>query len=290
MSVGRTGALPDSQKYYTITVDSFEERQLKGQVYHECLAQGLPFGCISEMAFVLEGMFDKLRYPMKSVEQRNFNKKFSSFKSQTQMPEAVNQGVPPKGKLGEFRLHVKYRFYATWQGDITNLRDGSTFSFSSFLELLEYFNRMFGGGSKENQYGLGKKMCEVVVRNYEDYILSGDISHPSVEYRKYFKNEFDIKEEIEYMLNPLPQGEQTQTVITPRSMTIVTGNYGPATFVVRVLFRRNATWQGTICWKEARCQVNFRSFLELILLMQNAVIGSEDWKEDLDTVMAAEMA
>lgn len=290
MSVGRTGALPDSQKYYIITVDSFEERQLKGQVYHECLAQGLPFGCISEMAFVLEGMFDKLRYPMKSVDQRNFNKKSSGFKSQARIPEAVNQDVQAKGKLGEFRLHVKYRFYATWQGDITNLRDGSTFSFLSFLELLEYFNRTFGGGSEDNQYGLGKKMCEVVVRNYEDYILSGDISHPSVEHRKHFKNEFDIKEAIEYMLNPLPQGEQTQTVIVPRSMTIVTGNYGPATFVVRVLFRRNATWQGTICWKEAHCQVSFRSFLELILLIQNAVIGNEDWKEDLNTVMAAEMA
>lgn len=290
MSVARTGALPDSYKYYTISVDSFDGRLLKGQVNHGSLDQGLVFRCLSEMALILEGMFDKLQYPMKSVDQRNFNKKSPVTQAGEIRSGVQNQGSRDAGRLGEFRLHVKYRFHATWQGDIMDLRDGSTFSFQSFLELMGYFNRRFGHEGGESQYGLGRKMCEVVVRNHEGFVISGDISHPAVEQRRYFKNELDIKEEIEYMLNPLPHDSESGNIITPRTMTVVAGNYGPATFVVRLLFRRNATWQGTVCWKERRCQVSFRSFLEMLLLMQDAVAGSENWIEDADILAAAEMA
>ena len=44
-----------------------------------------------------------------------------------------------------------------------------------------------------------------------------------------------------------------------------------ATFIVRVLFRRNASWQGSVTWMEGRQEQSFRSVLELILLMDNAL-------------------
>ena len=69
-------------------------------------------------------------------------------------------------------------------------------------------------------------------------------------------------------------------MIISRSFRVENGNYGPATFVVRVLFRRNATWQGTISWKEKRCQVSFRSFMELLLLMHEAVARSGQWEKE----------
>ena len=56
---------------------------------------------------------------------------------------------------------------------------------------------------------------------------------------------------------------------------------GRATFTVQVTYRQNATWQGTICWKEKRGQVSFRSFLEMLLLMQEAVADSGGWNEEL---------
>ena len=43
------------------------------------------------------------------------------------------------------------------------------------------------------------------------------------------------------------------------------------TFLVRVLFRRNDTWQGTVCWKEKGEQASFRSFLELLMMVDSAV-------------------
>ncbi|MBO5339656.1 MAG: hypothetical protein J6A62_01495 [Oscillospiraceae bacterium] len=44
-----------------------------------------------------------------------------------------------------------------------------------------------------------------------------------------------------------------------------------ATFTVKVLFRQNASWQGTVTWLEGRREQSFRSVLELLLLMDSAI-------------------
>ena len=44
-----------------------------------------------------------------------------------------------------------------------------------------------------------------------------------------------------------------------------------ATFAIRILFRQNASWQGSITWLEGKCEQSFRSVLELILLMSTAL-------------------
>lgn len=44
-----------------------------------------------------------------------------------------------------------------------------------------------------------------------------------------------------------------------------------ATFVVRVQFRQNATWQGTVDWLDGKKTKHFRSTLELLKLMDEAV-------------------
>ena len=151
--------------------------------------------------------------------------------------------------------------------------------FNSFMELMDFFDQQLGSGVTRLPYGLGKKMCEVAVRNYEDHNMSGDVSHPAVEDRRIFYNEFELREKIAEMIDPLPENAKEHSVIIPRSFYVENGNYGPATFVVRVLFRRNATWQGTISWKEKRCQVSFRSFMELLLLMHEAVARSGQWQK-----------
>ena len=49
-----------------------------------------------------------------------------------------------------------------------------------------------------------------------------------------------------------------------------------ATFYTYVQYRQNATWQGRLVWKEAEKEVEFRSALELIILVDNAL--NEDCK------------
>lgn len=46
-----------------------------------------------------------------------------------------------------------------------------------------------------------------------------------------------------------------------------------ATFAVRILFRQNASWQGSVTWLEGNREESFRSVLELIFLMDSALSG-----------------
>ncbi len=49
-----------------------------------------------------------------------------------------------------------------------------------------------------------------------------------------------------------------------------------ATFSVRILFRQNASWQGSVRWLEEGREQSFRSALELIFLIDSVLCGKED--------------
>lgn len=281
MSVAKTGAIPNSYRQVHIAVDDFAKRILKGRIYHDSRNGGIAFYSLSEMVFLLEELFDEIHYPMKSVDQRNFEKKDLPDLMEDETDDRTgNLELENRGQLADFCLRVQYRYYASWQGEIEQLGTSVKKHFDSFMELMDFFDQQLGNGVTRLPYGLGKKMCEVAVRNYEDHNMSGDVSHPAVEDRRTFYNEFELREKIAEMIDPLPENTRDHSVIIPRSFHVENGNYGPATFVVRVLFRRNATWQGTIGWKEKRCQVSFRSFMELLLLMHEAVARSGQWQKE----------
>ena len=49
-----------------------------------------------------------------------------------------------------------------------------------------------------------------------------------------------------------------------------------ATFQLRVLFRQNASWQGSLIWVDQRMDAQFRSVLELVRLMDSALTMKEE--------------
>lgn len=49
------------------------------------------------------------------------------------------------------------------------------------------------------------------------------------------------------------------------------GTVGGSTFLIRIQFQQNATWQGTIQWLDHKKTVPFRSMLEMITLIQEAL-------------------
>jgi hypothetical protein len=63
---------------------------------------------------------------------------------------------------------------------------------------------------------------------------------------------------------------------------------GDVTFSVRFYFRQNASCQGELYWIEKKQKINFRSLLEMIMLMQEAMdevdlpkaeYGFRSWKD-----------
>ena len=55
------------------------------------------------------------------------------------------------------------------------------------------------------------------------------------------------------------------------------------TFEISVKFRQNATWQGQILWAEKNLRQSFRSVLEMLKLMDEALTEGEEkpaaWKD-----------
>lgn len=48
------------------------------------------------------------------------------------------------------------------------------------------------------------------------------------------------------------------------------------TFVIRVVNTQKATWQGTITWMDGKKTESFRSALEMIRLMDSALLAGEE--------------
>lgn len=48
-----------------------------------------------------------------------------------------------------------------------------------------------------------------------------------------------------------------------------------ATFAIRIQYRNNASWQGTVKWLEGEAEEYFRSVLELFWLLDSAMKGEE---------------
>ena len=58
---------------------------------------------------------------------------------------------------------------------------------------------------------------------------------------------------------------------------------GKANFVVHVQFRQNATWQGTVQWLDKNKIQQFRSALELLKLMDEALDGNDELRVNWDS-------
>jgi len=67
----------------------------------------------------------------------------------------------------------------------------------------------------------------------------------------------------------------TQQKIEPSAQRV------KGTFLISVQFRQNATWQGTIVWAERDSKKRFRSALEMIKLMDEAMMETADEEEKI---------
>lgn len=68
-----------------------------------------------------------------------------------------------------------------------------------------------------------------------------------------------------------PQAEKKEVTRLKSKDDLAKENGMLATFVVHVMHRQNATWQGTVVWAEKNQKASFRSALELVKLMDSAV-------------------
>ena len=128
-------------------------------------------------------------------------------------------------------------------------------------------------------WGAEYRATTVCIDSYENGVPTGRFYNPYLSGGKTFRSLIQFLLEMEKTLDAMD---------FPRAFT-ATRTFAPlpvcgscsaepeyrlgaeATFEIRVLFRQNASWQGEVVWLEGQLEQSFRSILELILLMDNAL-------------------
>lgn len=119
----------------------------------------------------------------------------------------------------------------------------------------------------------------VCIDSYENGVLSGRFFNPYLDTGQTFDSLTQFLSRMEQALDTMnfPQAYTATRTFTapPKSCINCPGTElrkgQAATFVVKVLFRQNASWQGSVLWQEGGKEQSFRSVLELIFLMDSAL-------------------
>lgn len=120
----------------------------------------------------------------------------------------------------------------------------------------------------------------ICIDSYDQRILKGRMYNAYLQNGIEFVGVMDFLQNMEKMLEQSnsPQSFSAKRSFTPRAEerpilhTDQSQKSGRvATFVLRLLFRQNASWQGSVTWCEGKMEESFRSVLELLLLMDSAL-------------------
>jgi len=129
-------------------------------------------------------------------------------------------------------------------------------------------------------WGSPNNALVVSINNYDHGILCGHLHPTFSDEHLPFKGTIAFLQSIEALLNStkFPQSfcsvrrfQPVGHAPTPASSSSGLGNGRLATFSLKILFRQNASWQGSLCWLENNQEVPFRSVLELLLLIDSAL-------------------
>ena len=119
----------------------------------------------------------------------------------------------------------------------------------------------------------------VCIDSYQDGVPKGTFYNPYMTDEQPFQSLTQFLQGMEATLETMdfPKAYTTTRTFAPLpkatsgEITGIRQSGEKATFVVRILFRQNASWQGSITWLEGKQEQSFRSVLELILLMSTAL-------------------
>lgn len=126
----------------------------------------------------------------------------------------------------------------------------------------------------------GSRICIIKILSYKDKNPAGVIQNPNLE----ADVSFDSLTQMFFAMDALFDDiGNPRRALAPRGLakdqswktgTSAEGGAKPlATFRVDVMFRQNASWQGNLVWLDCKEEAQFRSALELIMIMDGALRG-----------------
>lgn len=120
----------------------------------------------------------------------------------------------------------------------------------------------------------------VCVDGYDQHILRGRLYNPFLQGAMHFTGLMEFLLAVEHLLDEMNFPQPFAQVRSFRPQEKERGEIRrdnleqrgeKGTFVMKVIFRQNASWQGTVLWLEANREESFRSVLEFALLLNSAL-------------------
>lgn len=124
----------------------------------------------------------------------------------------------------------------------------------------------------------------ICIDEYVDKIPVGRIYNAYYEEGVAFRGTIDLLLIIDSMLEDMnwPQAYSSYRHFrtpeeghTPPKTAVETKEGKEGTFSLRILFRQNASWQGSIIWHEGKQEESFRSVFEMLVLINSALESTE---------------
>lgn len=133
---------------------------------------------------------------------------------------------------------------------------------------------------KYQQYDNVFRTTIICIDRYENKVPVGRLYNSFYETGAAFHGVMELLLSLESMLEELkcPQSFSSRRTFRPAEERVnasvseeTVGEGKLATFALRVLFRQNASWQGSVFWYDGKQEESFRSVLELLTLMDSAL-------------------
>lgn len=131
----------------------------------------------------------------------------------------------------------------------------------------------------------------VCVDSYEGDVLKGRLYNAFFDGEVAFGSVMAFIRSVETMLEQMnfPQAYEQKRTFTGNtseeqylSPLSTEGKRGKvATFEMKIFFRQNASWQGTLRWLEQEKEESFRSALELFILMDSALTSDVEQETNI---------
>ena len=132
----------------------------------------------------------------------------------------------------------------------------------------------------------------VSVDAYKNGVISGRLYNPYLDTGQKFSSLMEFLKPMDTVLDKMnfPQSFTAARTFAP-APTLRNEVADPgirsgklATFAIKVLFRQNASWQGSVVWVEEEREASFRSALELLKLLDSVLWDAEEKKEEKSVI------
>ena len=141
----------------SICVDSAENADFQGVVWHQYSDDPIEFGSVTSLLTSVDSLMDEWDFPQRGLEQREFvSKERPRHKrdvvaddelviDKVKLRHGTRNIQGKQGKLGTFVVQIAYRQNATWQGNVVVSKTNDKKSFSSAMDLIRIMSDSMKG-------------------------------------------------------------------------------------------------------------------------------------------------